>query len=386
MLSAKFYASSDMGGGLERSARRLFQYLLASGYRVVVLTRNYDGLARREVIDGVVVYRFPLWGTSKAMISLSYLVQGLAWLITHRHEYQIVHCHQSYAPATVGVLLKLLFNKPVLVKISTADEFSERRELEQLPLFPLRRWLLRRVDRFVAVNRLACEEFLDLGIDAARIVHIPNGVPIPQERAFEASSRQAARNRLGYPWEQIVVFVGRLSAEKNLPTLLDAWPVVLRRHPDAHLLLVGDGGTFRNVESDLRVQSAALGIQENVHFVGRVSEVLDFLLAADLFILPSRTEGMSNALLEAMAAGLPVVATRVPGNSELIREGENGLLVETRNPAELARAVTSLLSSPEEALRLAQAARRTVEERFTIQRVGQEYLALYAELLKTEDS
>ena len=118
--------------------------------------------------------------------------------------------------------------------------------------------------------------------------------------------------------------------------------------------------------------------------MGRLSDVTDYLLAADLFVLPSSTEGMSNALLEALAAGLPVVATRVPGNSEVIRDGENGVLVEKLDISGLARAITRLLSAPEEAMRLAQAARRTAEGRFTIQRVGQEHLALYADLLKLD--
>ena len=381
MLATKFYASSDMGGGLERSAHRLMEELLQAGHRIVVLTRNYDGLARREEIDGVPVERFPIWGRSRVMVSLSYLVQSLWWLMRHRRDYQIIHCHQSYAPATAAVFAKLLLGKPVLVKISTADEFSERRELERLPLFPLRRWLLQRVDRFVVVNRLACQEFAGLRIAPDRMMQIPNGVVVPREVAFDEKARQAARARLGLRWKSIVLFVGRLSAEKNLSTLIDAWPAIVRAQPDANLLLVGDGGTFRNVESELREHVHRLGLGQQVHFMGRTSEVSDFLIAADLFVLPSETEGMSNALLEAMAAGLPVVATRIPGNLEVIRDGENGRLVETHDAAQFSTVITHLLTSREEACRLGRAARRTVEERFTMQRIGQAYQTLYAELV-----
>lgn len=381
MLSSKCYASSDMGGGLERSAHRLCRQLLTDGCRVFVLTRNYDGLARQELIDGVEVRRFPVWGRQRVLASLSYLVQALWWLLVHRRDYHLIHGHQSYAPATIGACAKLLLGKPVLVKVSTADLFSERRELERLPLFFFRRWLLRRIDRFVVVNPHAREEFVELGIDAARIVHIPNGVPISQERALDAATRRQARARLGAPWERLVVFVGRLSEEKNLDVLLEAWPSVLRRHPDAQLALVGDGGTFRNAEPALRQQAGRLGVEASVHFVGRVSDVTDYLLAADLFVLPSSTEGMSNALLEAMAVGLPIVATRVPGNCELIRDEDSGLLVEPKDPQALAQAIIRLLWAPEQAARLGQAARETAASRFAIQRIGQDYLALYAELL-----
>ena len=381
MLGAKFYARSDMGGGLERSARRLFEQLLASGCRVVVLTRDYDGLPRREVIDGVVVHRFRVWGSSRALASLSYLAQSLCWLVIHRREYDVLHCHQSYSPATIGALGRMVLRKPVLVKVSTADAFSERRELERLPFFGLRRLLLKRVDRFVAVNRLASGEFTGLGIKAERITHIPNGVVIPSEAAFDETDKAAARARLGLGEGKLAVFVGRLSAEKNLSVLLEAWPAVIRARPEARLVLVGDGGTFRNVEADLRRQVDALGLQGRVVFTGRVTDVLDYLLAADLFVLPSITEGMSNALLEAMAAGLPAVASRVPGNEELIQDQENGLLVNAQDPGALAHAICRLFAAPAEAHRLGQAARRRVEARFTIERVTRAYLSLYHGLL-----
>ena len=381
MLATKFYATSDMGGGLERSARRLFQELLARGWRVVVLTRNYDGLQAREVIDGVEVIRLPLWGRSRVMASLSYLLQALGWLWAHRRDYQLIHCHQSYAPATIGGLARWLWGAPVVVKISTADEFSERRMLERLPFFRMRRFLLRRVDRFVTVNRHAHAEFAQLGIAPDRIAHIPNGVAIPSAAAYEPSARAAARKRLGLVWGRIVLYVGRLSAEKNLPVLIAAWPQVVQRHPEAHLLFVGDGGTFRNVEPSLRAQVTRLHLQESVHFMGRVAETLDFFLAADCFVLPSSTEGMSNALLEAMAAGLPIVATRIPGNCAVITEGEHGLLVEPCDAQALSRAIITLLTSPEVADRLAQAARRRAEEQFALPRVGEAYGALYTELL-----
>lgn len=381
MLSSKFYATSDHGGGLEYSARKLFRQLLDDGHRIIVLTRNYDRLPRRELIDGVAVHRFPVWGRSRLLVSLSYLVQALAWLVVHRREYQVIHGHQSYAPAVIGAVTKLLLGKPVVVKVSTADLFSERREVERLGLFPVRRWLLRRIDRFVVVNPSAREEFAELGIEPSRIVHIPNGVRVPGSQALASGAQTQARERLGVSWRRMVVFVGRLSLEKGLDVLLDAWPLVLRDHPDAHLCLVGDGGTFRNVEPDLRRQAARLAIEASVHFAGRVKDVTDHLLAADVFVLPSSTEGMSNALLEAMAAGLPIVATGIPGNSDLIRDGDNGVLVEPGDPAAAAAAVSRLLSAPEQAARLGQAARDMAVSHFAIQRVGRAYESLYAEML-----
>ena len=381
MIAAKFYARSDMGGGLESSAHRLFQQLVAAGYRVTVLTRNYDDLPSTETIHGVTVRRFAVWGRSSVLVSLSFLAQGLWWLVRHSHEYDVVHCHQSYSPAVVGVLGKLLTGKPVIVKISTADAFSERRELERLPLFRLRCWLLRRVDRFVVVNALAEDEFKELGIPESRLCYVPNGVPIPQEAAYEPDAKARARQRLGLAaGAKIALFVGRLSEEKNLSRLVEAWAFVAKRHLDAQLLFVGDGGTFRNTEPALRVQVAQLGLGERVRFVGRVADVMDYLLAADVFALPSMTEGMSNALLEAMAAGLPIVASDVPGNAAIIRSGRTGLLVDRADAGALARAITRLFDSPEEAEALARAARDLAEQRYAISHVGSVYCDLYSRL------
>lgn len=381
MLSSKFSAASDMGGGVERSARRLIAFLTGAGHRVTVLTRNYDGLPRRGVLEGAAIERFPVWGRGRVPASVSYLLQSLWWLIRHRRGYDVVHCHQSYAPALIGGLAKLLLRKPVIVKVSTADVFSERKELERLPLFPLRRFLLRRMDRLIAVNPSALDEFGDLGIPPQRMIHIPNGVPVPTQPAYLPEVNAAARKRLGLPDGKLAVFVGRLSSEKNLHVLLASWPIVLRRYPDATLVLVGDGGTFRNVEASLREQVRGLGLEDRIRFAGRVSDVTDFLLAAEAFVLPSKTEGMSNALLEAMAHGLPAIATRVPGNARLIRHEENGLLVEPGDPRALAAAIVRIFDTPADAQRMARAARQTVSERFTIHQVGQAYLEVYAQLL-----
>lgn len=381
MLGTKFYAQSDMGGGLERSARRLFAALLRAGHQVSVLTRNYDRLPARDVIDGVTVYRLPVVGPGRLGASVSYLVQALWWLVRQRRTYDVIHCHQAYAPALIGTLAKRLVGKPVIVKVATADEFSERRELEHLPGFRIRRRLLRRVDRFVMVNERACREFLTLGIAPERLLHIPNGVTLPAQAASDPGIRETARRRLELPWRQIALFVGRLSTEKQLPLLMRAWAHVRAACPDAHLVVVGDGGTFRNVEDDLRRQVQELTLAPWVHFVGRSDRVEDYLLAADVFVLPSKTEGLSNALLEAMAAGLPVVATRIPGNQAVIHEGLDGVLVDRDNPKELAAAIVRLLQEPALAERLGRAARATVGARYAIDRVAEAYQQLYQTVL-----
>jgi glycosyltransferase involved in cell wall biosynthesis len=384
MLATKFYARSDMGGGLERSARRLIRWLRAAGHDVVVLTRNYDRLPRRETIDGAQVVRFAVWPGGRLGASASYLVKALAWLVAHRRAYQVIHAHQAYAPATVAVLAKWLVHRPVVVKISTADAFSERRVLEQLPLFRLRRRLLRGVDRFVAVNPAARDEFAGLGLDAGRIIHIPNGIEVPPGVAGDADARRRARQGLGLAEGRTVRVIGRLS-EKNIDVLIEAWPAVLAACPDARLVLVGDGGTFRSVEPQLRARVQALGLQGVVRFTGRVDDAERYLAGADCFVLPSRTEGMSNALLEAMAAGVPVVATDVPGNALLIDDGRDGVLVPPGDRGALACGIVQVLQDPARARSLADAARRKAAARFAMPVVGAAYLDVYAGVVPAAD-
>jgi glycosyltransferase involved in cell wall biosynthesis len=163
---------------------------------------------------------------------------------------------------------------------------------------------------------------------------------------------------------------------------LHAWKQTTQKHPNAHLLILGEGGAFRNVEDEVRQLAIDLHLSDTVHFLGRINDVNPYLLAGDIFVLPSSSEGMSNALLEAMAAGLGIVASNIPGNAQLIADGINGLLVPPGDVSSLSLALNCLLTDSALTAKLGKAAKQSAIENFSIDSVADRYINLYTELLQ----
>jgi glycosyltransferase involved in cell wall biosynthesis len=208
--------------------------------------------------------------------------------------------------------------------------------------------------------------------NAPRIVSISNGVPVPN---------LPWRARLGWHTAPRAIFVGRLAPEKGLDTLIAAWPEVRARFPMAELMLVGEGPEQGALENLARAKKLSIGHGQAIEFPGSVVDSTDALGQVDLFVLPSREEGMSIALLEAMALGIPVVASSISGNRKLIDDGEHGRMVAPDDPVGLARAIIAQWEDFERAVSMGLAARSRVEREFSIQAVAREHLVLFHELI-----
>jgi glycosyltransferase involved in cell wall biosynthesis len=199
------------------------------------------------------------------------------------------------------------------------------------------------------------------GVPSRKISVIPNGVVLP---ASEAHERRPVRR---------VVVVANLRAEKGHDVLLRAAALVVQRFPDARFDLVGDGPE----RSSLEALSHALGLRRAVTFLGHREDVTARLAAADLFVLPSRSEAFPNAVLEAMAAGLPIVASGVGGVLEVIRQDETGLVVPAGDHAALAAAICRVMSAPSLARSLARSARAEVTSSYSFGRMIGEFENVY---------
>ena len=182
------------------------------------------------------------------------------------------------------------------------------------------------------------------------------------------------RRGLGLPPVPVVVYTGRLSPEKGVDVLVDAWAEARRRGCLGTLCLVGDGPERQALER----RAVALGVRGATRFAGPTADVAPWLQAADVFVLPSRQEGLSVALLEAMAAGVPAVATEVGGTREAV--GGTAVLVPPADPRALAEALCALLDEPGRARELGEAARVRVLSRFGILNVARRHLELYREV------
>ncbi|MBI2173787.1 MAG: glycosyltransferase [Candidatus Omnitrophica bacterium] len=204
------------------------------------------------------------------------------------------------------------------------------------------------------------QELIEFGIDPLHIEQIPTGV-------------DASHFSLGHSLNSSqVVCVARLSPEKGIDTLLSAWRLVIDQVPEAKLVILGDGPAREQLQKQIRELNLV-----GVEFMGQVQDVLPYLQRSGIFVLPSRSEGLPNALLQAMATGLACVATTVGGIPEVIQQGGNGYLVAPGDPNALSERLLELLADPEKRHRMGLAARQTVETHYTMDAMVERYLQCY---------
>lgn len=238
----------------------------------------------------------------------------------------------------------------------------------------------RLVDRFVHRMIAVCESskrYLTRtkGLDPAKITVIHNGRDLDRYRPPAPDAVRAIRTELGIAdGEPLVGVVGRLDEQKGHTYLLDALPEVLRRHPRARLVLVGEGP----LRAPLEQQAARLGVLPGIVFTGFRTDVPAVMGAMDVVVLPSLYEGLPLVLIEALAMARPVVATAVDGSVDVVEDGVSGILVPPADPAALAKGLLQLLDDPALARRLGEAGRRSTLQRFTLDRQIAESAALYA--------
>lgn len=232
----------------------------------------------------------------------------------------------------------------------------------------------READAFVSIAQAVTSELHAAGYEPARIHAIPNGVPVP-DPPWQRRSEWQAQPR--------AVFVGRLAPEKGLDTLLEAWATaVVRERPQARLTLIGEGSE----RSALETQVERLGLRSAVEFAGRLDDPVARLRECDLFVLPSREEGMSIALLEAMALGIPVVGSAIPGNRRLIQDFKHGRLAAAGDPRAFGDAILDQWSNFDRAIHMGRAARGRVVQEFSIAAVARAHLDLFQSLLPAKRS
>lgn len=324
-------------GGAELQLERLLPHLAERGVRTEVLTRAFEGTPSRERVPGSVVHR-TLVGGESPLASIVYVAGALAHLFRRRSQIDLVHAHGALSPGTIALGARLL-GLPCLVTVLGTGDWGDLSRLARKPLGAVRARLLIRWGWFAALSVEAREELLARGVPGERIFTLPNGVDLRVHRPATAEGRARLREQLGLAPDRFVgVFVGRLHPVKDVDTLLKAAAIV----PELELVIVGDGPERTRLEA----AAARLGVHSRVRFHGFSSRVVDVLRAADAFLLSSHGEGMSNALLEAMACGLPCLVSRsVGGARELLGDGR-GMLLGDGEAAAWAEAIQSLVDEP----------------------------------------
>jgi glycosyltransferase involved in cell wall biosynthesis len=366
MIISQFY---PLLGGAELQAQLLASSLIKRGMKVSVLTRKLKGLPKYETIEGIPVYREIktielgfLWG-------IYYIVSVFMFLYKRRKDYDIIHCHIVQEFQTiVAVLFKLFFNKKVIVKMSSSGETSDFKVLKEVKFGRLFLRLIRNVDAIISVCKKSSEEILENGFSKETLVEIPNGIDTSKFLGDTFRGRKNIRN---------ITYVGRLDSYKGVNYLLAGFKELLSKVGNIKLTIVGSGPD----ETVLKNMARDLNIIDGVAFKGRQEDVLSELDSTDIFVLPSLSEGMPNVLLEAMACELPVVATYVGGNSDLIKDRHNGLLIPPKDSISLSEALLELLEDDELVQRLGKEARKTVEANYSMGHIVDKYVKLYSRLV-----
>lgn len=354
------------GGGTELQARTLAAGLRRRGHRVTVLApRSTRGPQRRiDRLDGIPVCRLSY--PRVRVLGMVWLMGRLALFLWFKgRRYDAWHAHSPRHLAAVAALVGSHLDRPrVVLKVASATELdtgnlAARPTLRARAIFHC----LRRADAWQAISRRIADALAARGIPATRIAAIPNAVDVlrfhPGQRAICASAR--------------FLFVGRLVPAKNLFALLDAFSTLLLSHPQASLRIVGGGP----LETALKTRVRALGIGANVHFAGHRNDIEAVLAEADVGVLPSSVEGLSNTLLECMASGLPMIASRVSGSEDLVTPA-NGWLFEPGDHAGLVACLAEAAALPaQQRLRMGACARATIERHAALPGVLDRVLALY---------
>ena len=287
---------------------------------------------------------------------------------------RIVHAHQC-TPWFYAALSRLRHGAPKLLLEEHGRFYPEVRNRRRA--FVNRVLIRRLTHRFVAVSedvRARLERYE--GLDAAQIRVIYNGVAPPAPP--DAAARAALRRQLGIaPGDFVVGTVGRFDSIKNLPMLVRSLAAVMKQHPNARGLLVGDGPEFARIRDLL----GELGIADRVILTGYRDDARQLAQCMDLFVLSSFSEGTSMALLEAMAAEVPVAVTAVGGNPEIVTANETGWVVPSDDVAALTAAILDAVRDGAQRQQRAQAGRRRFQERFLFTRMLDHYRDLYRELL-----
>ena len=369
-------------GGTELQAFRMARKLSESG-RVgfLVVTRRHEpSWPEFEEVDGLRIHRLPPAGLGKPA-EFAFALASLVFLFRKRKDFEILHfLLVSFPNSLVAGVMKLL-GKKVLVKIAGAGVLSRGNPLIRIK----RNFILRRMDGFLATTDEIVREFQGAGFDPRRIHRIPNGVDTGHFCPVSGPEKKTRRRVLSLPGEgKIILYSGRISAEKGPHLLLEAWLQLAAEFPDLFLVIIGSGQLQgKNVEArmdQLLADPAARNYRERVFRRGEISDLAPFLQAADLFVLPSIQEGLSNALLEAMATGLPVVATRLPGTVEALGGNEGAVLVTPGEVGDLTRGLREILATPERWPEAGSRNRKRAEEKYSLAEVARRYSELYSSL------
>ena len=358
-------------GGVESNAERLAKYLASAGFPLVVVTKR---VAREwpdeELLDGLRIVRIGPYGERDGRGKWKLTLPAARWLVSHTSEYDLVCCIDFRGIGLAALAARAVTGRPVLFQAQTPGVF---------------RWPLtvayKRPDAMACIGRELEREALALGMPRSKVHFLPNAIDMQHFRPPSGGERDELRRSMAIPPDAVAaVFLGRLSLEKGVMELMEAWSAT--RPSNAILLVAGpdmDGHAW-NVGPAAREFAAAHGLNASVRFLGPVRDPAPLLRAADVFVQPSHFEAQGLSAVEALACGLPVIASATGGLLDFVRDHENGLLAPPKDAAALAGCLQTVLGNASLRHGLAAAARPSVEQDYDERLVFERFAELVRRL------
>jgi glycosyltransferase involved in cell wall biosynthesis len=314
---------------------------------------------------------------------LTSLTAFACFLLTQGCKFHVWHVHQYGLLAVAAVLFGKMLRRPVVLKLTSTGVQGLGKVASELPFPYFAKHILLKADAVVALTRGTRAEAIAFGLPPGRVHVLGNGVDLNRHRLASENERLSLRSKLGLEASGVLLFVGRIAAEKNPGGLLEAWKAALPNLPEGwKLVMVGEGP----LRADMEAMADSTEFKESVFFAGQQGNAEEWMRAADIFALPSHNEGLSNTMIEAMASGLPVVSTRVSGSEELLGQSGAGWVVDVGRMDKLAAALVGLAGAPALRSRMGQLGRAVIEDRYSTDCVAAMHEELYQSLVFKRDS
>jgi len=358
-----------IASGAEMQVERLAGKLIGLGHQVAVLTqRRVPQSLPFEIINGISVHRvdFPLSYWTYRDIGKQF-----RFLVRKRHSYDIIHSHQCFNHAVVDALAAWWFGKKSILKIACAGEVGDLTVFSQFKGYRRVQNILHQTDAVIAISTEIKKELQVHGFPSEHIYSIPNGVDTDE---FERSRPFPVRSKT------VFLLIGRRTPQKGIDIALMALRKLLQKGIDEQTMELRLYG-LDYPEYDYRKMAQECGVQSVVRFYSHTENIQDVYHDAHCLLLPSRAEGLSNVLLEAMSLELPVIATRISGTVDVVEHEKSGVLIASEDPEALAAAMMQVIKNPDRACRLGENARQRIKESFSLDSVARQYSNLYQDLM-----
>ena len=378
MIMSSYHGENTFHSGAELQAHTQIQLLKSLGCTITVITKKRSSQSQyKEMIDGTTIYRVSPTGLRS--------IRAALLLFQNRKQFDVVHIHGQHFFSTPIIFICRMLTIPTVLKITIAGQTASPMALDKVlpkgwnPCRKLINWVSRLTSVYLAISSEIVDELQSQDIAADKIIALPNGVNTDRFHPITAAEKLQLRYEFGLPSDKkVLLFASRLIERKGYDIILKAYKNIYQAFPNTVLMVVGKGSP--EAERALEQLKQELG-PDSITYKGEVVDTAPYLQASDLFIFPSRQEGLPNALLEAMACGCACVASDIGGCSDLIVSEENGLLFSNGDAVSLVDAVKQLMSRPQQMEEFGQKAYTRIKANHDILIIGNQLMQLYCRLI-----